>query len=293
MKSKLKCLVQLITCASILGFSSCATFKPDWTTTEIKKSNFETKELIAEAQFLEKNAATAEEVELLIETFKEVEKADPQNYYALWKIGNYHILMGAAYAEKKKDKKYHYREAIKYSEKAMATNADFKTEVLNGKDITEALDKLTVEQIDAMGYWYTARFYYFSECLAPLGRVMNTRIVIDNNKMIERIDEIDRTWAGGGNYFSRGLYYIAIPERFGGSKERADQEFSEAVQIGPNYLVNRWGRAKYLYQLIGDQENFKAELEWVMSQDPHKADNPYPWNVYFQQDAKQMLADMQ
>lgn len=293
MKNTLKCLIQLIIAVGILGFSSCVTFKPGWTTTEIKESSINTKQLIAEAQLLENNAASTEEVELLIATFKEVLKADPQNYYALWKIGNYHILMGAAYAEKKKDKKYHYREAIKYCEKAMATNTNFKTEVLNGKDITEALDKLTINQIDAMGYWYTARFYYFSECLAPLGRVMNTRIVIDNNKMIERIDEIDRTWAGGGNYFSRGLYYIAIPERFGGSKERADQEFSEAVQIGPNYLVNRWGRAKYLYQLIGDQENFKADLEWVVSQDPHKTENPYPWNVYFQQDAKQMLADFQ
>lgn len=292
MKNKLKCLVQLFGLVGIVALTSCATFEPGWTTTEIKESNVETEQLLAESHALENNAASAEEVELLIETFKDVVKADPQNYYALWKIGNYHILMGAAYAEKKKDKKYHYKEAIKYCEKAMATNTTFKTEVLNGKDITEAIDKLTIEQIDAMGYWYTARFYYFSECLAPLGRVMNTRIVIDNNKMIERIDEIDRKWAGGGNYFSRGLYYIAIPEKFGGSKERADQEFSEAVQIGPNYLVNRWGRAKYLYQLIGDQENFITDLEWVVSQDPHEADNPYPWNVYFQEDAKQMLADI-
>jgi tetratricopeptide (TPR) repeat protein len=293
MKNKLKCMVQIFGIAGILAIASCATFEPGWTTTEIKKSNVETEQLIANAHVLENSASSAEEVEMLIETFKEVVKSDPQHYYALWKIGNYHILMGAAYAEKKKEKKYHYKEAIKYCEKAMATNTTFKTEVLNGKKITEALDKLTIEQIDAMGYWYTARFYYFSECLAPLGRVMNTRIVIDNNKMIERIDEIDRQWAGGGNYFSRGLYYISIPERFGGSKERADQEFSEAIQIGPNYLVNRWGRAKYLYQLIGDQENFVTDLEWVVSQDPHEADNPYPWNVYFQEDAKKLLANYQ
>ncbi len=119
------------------------------------------------------------------------------------------------------------------------------------------------------------------------------RIVIDNNKMIERIDAIDRTWAGGGNYFSRGLYYIAIPERFGGSKERADQEFTEAVNIGPNYLVNRWGRAKYLYNLVGEKDKFLNDLNWVVEQDPSKADNPYPWNVYFQQDAKKLLADYQ
>lgn len=45
---------------------------------------------------------------------------------------------------------------------------------------------------------------------------------------------------GSGNYFSRALYYITIPEKFGGSKERTKDEFSKAIKIGPNYLVNRW-----------------------------------------------------
>jgi hypothetical protein len=142
-----------------------------------------------------------------------------------------------------------------------------------------------------MGYWYTARFYYFSECLRPLGRVFNTKIVIENNKIIEQIDNLDPNWAGGGNYFSRGLYYISIPERFGGSKERATKEFGQAVEVGPEYLVNRWGRAKYLYQLVGDEKGFISDLEWVLKQDPHDAGNPYPWNVYFQQDASKLLAE--
>jgi tetratricopeptide (TPR) repeat protein len=229
----------------------------------------------------------------LINIFKQVEKADPDNYYALWKIGNYHILMGAAHAEKRKEKKYHYREAVKYCERAMYTNEDFKHSILEGADITEASNNLTLNEIDAMGYWYTARFYYFSECLRPLGRVINTRIVIDNNKMIEQIDQLDPNWAGGGNYFSRGLYYIAVPERFGGSKQRAGEEFGTAIEVGPDYLVNRWGRAKYLYQLVGDEEGFITDLEWVLEQDPHQAGNPYPWNVYFQENARELLADHQ
>jgi hypothetical protein len=109
--------------------------------------------------------------------------------------------------------------------------------------------------------------------------------------MIERIDELDRNWAGGGNYFSRGLYYISIPEKFGGSKQRSDDEFTTAIEVGPDYLVNRWGRAKYLYSLVGDEEGYITDLEWVISQDPHEAGNPYPWNVYFQEDARKMLAD--
>jgi hypothetical protein len=270
---------------------SCATFNPGWKYPMAERSHADPAELLERAHLIELTADTREEVESLIIAFEEVEKADPKNYYALWKAGNYHILMGAAYADKRKEKKHHYREAIKYCEKAMYTNEAFKRSILEGAEITEASKNLTLNEIDAMGYWYTARFYYFSECLRPLGRVFNTKIVIENNKIIEQIDQLNPEWAGGGNYFSRGLYYISIPERFGGSKERAEEEFSTAVQVGPDYLVNRWGRAKYLYQLLGDEENFAGDLEWVLTQDPQTGGNPYPWNVYFQEDARKLLAE--
>jgi tetratricopeptide (TPR) repeat protein len=269
---------------------SCTTFRHSWIESNLMLGS-DPQQALGKAQLMESAAASADEVKSLIEAYKDVERADPNNYTALWKIGNYHILMGAAHCTKRKDKKYHYREAVKYCERAMYSNAEFRDEISNGADITEASAKLTTAEIDAMGYWYTARFYYFSECLRPFGRILNTRIIIDNNKMIEQIDRLDPNWAGGGNYFARGLYYIAVPERFGGSKQRSEEEFSKAIEIGPDFLVNRWGRAKYLYHLIGDDEGYFDDLKWVISQDPHKGGNTYPWNVYFQDDARKMLAD--
>ncbi|MBG7629926.1 MAG: hypothetical protein IZT56_05785, partial [Bacteroidetes bacterium] len=65
------------------------------------------------------------------------------------------------------------------------------------------------------------------------------------------------------------------------------------IEIGPNYLVNRWGRAKYLYDLIGNKEGFKTDLEWVISQKPRNAGNTYPWNIYFQKDAQKMLENIE
>ena len=283
--------------SAIVGFliiicgSNCVSFKPGWKTSEVNKASADVNELLIKAHDIEKHADTKEEVLDLINAFMDVEKADPQNYYALWKIGNYNMLMGAAYSIKKKEKKYYYKEAIKYCEKAMSTNDKFLELVTNDKDITEAAGDLTINEIDAMGYWYTARFYYFKECLAPLGRVINTKVVIQNNSMIEFIDKLDPTWAGGGNYFSRGLYYIAVPEKFGGSKKRAADEFDLAIKTGPEYLVNRWGRAKYLYDLLGDTISARKDLEWVVVQDPHNSGNTYPWNVYFQEDATKMLSE--
>ena len=289
MKNIVKIICLLI--PFLLVLNSCVSFKPGYETIAENKDDNDTKGLLRSALLIESSADSKEEVLQLIDAFKEIEKLDPLNYYALWKIGNYNILMGAAYASKNKEKKHYFKEAISYCEKAMGTNKLFLSQVMSGEEITDAAGSLTINEIDAMGYWYTARFYYFKECLKPLGRAMNTKIVIQNNKMIERIDELDPTWAGGGNYFSRGLYYIAVPEKFGGSKKRAADEFDLAIKTGPDFLVNRWGRAKYLYELIGDTSGAKKELQWVIEQDPHSAGNTYPWNVYFQKDAASMLAD--
>lgn len=291
MKVLVKIIVTLIIIPLLLLQLSCVSFNPGWISMEDKTLSSHIGDLLEKAHTIESTADTKDELIELIRAFKDVEKADPHNYYALWKIGNYNILMGSAFTTKIKDKKYYYKEAISYCEKAMCTNYDFLTVVKKGEKVTDAADRLTINEIDAMGYWYTARFYYFKDCLKPLGRVMNTKIVIQNNAMIDRIDELDPTWAGGGNFFSRGLYYIAVPEKFGGSKQRAADEFEEAIRVGPDYLVNRWGRAKYLYYLIGNDDAARSDLEWVVKQDPHECGNTYPWNVYFQKDAANMLAE--
>ncbi|MFT5184802.1 MAG: tetratricopeptide (TPR) repeat protein [Flavobacteriales bacterium] len=292
----MKNLSKWISCLAFLtlfiGLESCVNFKSGRGELIQKSSSENIEELFQEAYRIEATASSAESVLLLIDAFKKVEQTDPNNYQALWKIGNYNILMGAAHAKNTKEKKEYYREAIKYCEKAMSTNETFSTEVKKVKDLTEAIDKLSLDEVDAMGYWYTARFYYFKECLNPLGRAVNTKIVIQNSTMIERIDELDPNWAGGGNYFSRALYYIAVPVKFGGSKERANDEFSKAIEVGPGYLFNRWGRAKYLYDLTGDLDGFKSDLEWVLAQNPSNGGKTYPWNMYIQEDARKMLDGM-
>lgn len=276
----------------LLTTLSCVNFQESWGSFEKKSSSNNINLLLDEAAKIEETASSPESVLLLIDAFKKIEEIDPHHYYALWKIGNYNILMGAAYSKTIKTKKKYYKEAIKYCERAMSVNKPFMADLDKTKDIAVALNKLSINEVDAMGYWYTARFYYFKECLKPLGRIMNTKIVIENNTMIERIDELDPNWSGGANYFSRALYYIAVPEKFGGSKELAADEFKKAIEIGPNYLFNRWGRAKYLYDLTGNIQGFKSDLEWVIAQDPNNGGKTFPWNYYIQEDSKKMLSNI-
>jgi tetratricopeptide (TPR) repeat protein len=292
MKTSTKKHYPILIVALILITSSCASFKPGWKNTDISMKSGDATLLFKKALELENTASTGEQLQELIKALKLAVDADPNNYEALWRIGNYNILMGAAYSEKIKDKKYHYKEAIQYCEKAMYLNPSFKQQVENNVNIWDAVNQLDKHYIDAMGYWYTARFYYFKECLSKFGRLFNTKIVIKNDLVIARIDSLNPDWAGGGNYFSRAIYLIAVPEKFGGSKTKAAEEFEKAIKAGPGYLVNRWGRAKYLYSLMGNKEGYVDDLYWVLDQNPHISGNTYPWNVYFQNQARLMLSEV-
>jgi tetratricopeptide (TPR) repeat protein len=271
--------------------SSCVSFKPGWKNTDVSTKKGDASMLLKKALELENNASSGIQVQALIDALKQVVDADPENYDALWRIGNYNILMGAAYCEKAKDRKYHYLQAIQYCEKAMYLNSSFKRQVDSNVDVWDAVSQLDANYVDAMGYWYMARFYYFKECLGRFGRLFNIKLVSKNNLVIARIDSLKPDWAGGGNYFSRAIYLIAVPEKFGGSKIKAAEEFDLAIKAGPEFLVNRWGRAKYLYSLTGNKDGYVDDLKWVIAQDPHKSGNTYPWNVYFQNQAKLMLSE--
>ncbi|WP_027421291.1 Tom20 family protein [Crocinitomix catalasitica] len=153
-----KYIGRLIIFSLMASLASCVNFKPGWGAFNEKNNSENVAELLAEAYEIESTAGTAERLQLLIDAFKKVEQADPNNYEALWNIGNYNILMGAAYANKVKDKKTYYREAIKYCEKAMSVNEDFSNELNNVDEVPNAFDKLSVNEVDAMGNWYTAGF---------------------------------------------------------------------------------------------------------------------------------------
>ncbi len=285
-------VITLFFCLFAFFFSSCVSWKPGWEGYTESNTQRNPSRLLEKAAELEKTADSKEKVQELIDTFKEAAELAPLNIYAMWKAGNYNILMGAAYAENKREKKKHYMEAIEYCELAMYLNPEFKKQVDAGMPLWEACALLGEDETNAMGYWYTAVFYYFRECLSSLGRVFNTKLMIHNEYVMKRIGELDPDWAGGGNYLSWGIYYVTVPKRIGGSKEKATEYFAKAIEAGPEYMANRWGRAKYLYAITGNKKGYIKDLNWVLGQNPPDKGNPYPWNAYFQRQADEMLKNI-
>jgi hypothetical protein len=193
------------------------------------------------ANDLEKSASSLSEILELISTYKRAITEDQKNTFPYWKTGQYHLLIGAAFAESKKEKKEHYNISMRFCEQAMKLDSKFNDSLNNGSKIWESVPLLGKDYVDAMGFWYTARCYYFKECLSIVGRIVNVRLMINNDPVIARIDELNPNWQGGGNFLSR-LYV--------------------------------------------------SDLNWVLVQDPAASGNPHAWNVYFQNQAKVMLAEI-
>ena len=237
-------------------------------------------------------ANNRKEVEELIATYEAILIVDPAHYEALWSLGRYYI-MGYAYARNTEEKTIYYMEAIKYSERAMYTQSQFKDLVDSGETVWDACRALSKNEMAAMCYWYTGVGTYWEECLGGFGKLCNLHWVERVDKVTTKMLNTDPQWGGGLPYFGRALYHITLPRLRGGDMEQAEALLNKAFAAGPNWLYTRWGRAKYYHAENKNKKAFIEDLQWLTAQDPSAADSPYPWNVYYQADARDMLAHIE
>jgi len=237
-------------------------------------------------------ADNREKVLELIGTLEKITAIDPLNYEALWQLGRYYCLMADAYSTGVEEKCEFYEKGRKACERALYGNPEFKKLIDKENDPFDSCRVLGDGDIEAMYYWYNSMGGQFKFCLNGLQKLMVIGKAMGCRKILDRMMQIDPEWGGGHPYFAYGLYYANLPKLLGRDLERSEEYFEKAITAGPNWMYIRYSRARYLYTLTKNKEAFRKDLEWVISQDPHKADSPYPWNVHFQRSARHMLAHM-
>jgi tetratricopeptide (TPR) repeat protein len=287
---KLLKMVWLLIIPLLLG---CMSWEEGWDQIGEPQKKGDVNAVLATANYQIMQADNKEKVLQLVKTYESVLEIDPYNYEALWSLGRYYLLLGLAYTNNPAEKNGYFIKAIAYCERGMYTNPDFKSLIDKGKKPWEACMVLSKKEIEAIYYWYAAVGSYYKESLNLIGQLVNFRWGKRLRVVIEKMLEIDPTWAGGHPYWAMGLYYSNLPGFMGGDMEKARNYFDKAVEAGPNWLYTRWGRAKYLFLKEKNKKAFKNDMEWIIDQDPAKADSPYPWNLYFQRDAKNILANIE
>ena len=270
-------------------FSGCVSWRPDWDRPVSPVGEKDPATLLKQADRLLDSAGSRSELLAVITAYESVLEVDPYEFSALTNLGHLYILLGAAYTEERSDKIRHYQTARRYNEWAMYTNPEFKVLVDAGVKPWEAADVLTEREIPAMFYWVTAVLYHFKEGMTLPEKVANAKWIEWCGIFLHRIETIDPNWGGGGIQFSLALYYGILPKSMGGDRPRSDAYLTSAIEIGPDWLINRWGRAKYFHVRDRNRLEFEKDLQWVIAQDIERAGGIYPWKVYFQRDSKEML----
>jgi hypothetical protein len=217
---------------------------------------------------------------------------DPGHYPALVALSNQKLLMGTAYTADTEIKARLFREAMAQAERAMLTNAAFRERVRAGDAPWEAADALSAAELEAMMFWTTALLYQFKDVMGWPGKIVNIRWVARTGPFLERMAAIDPNWGGGAIQFTQSLYYGILPWFMGGDDDRSAALLDEAVAYGAPWMLSRWGRAKYFRVRDGDREGFRRDCAWVLDRDPAAPGEAYYWRVYFQQDARAILADI-
>ncbi len=285
-------LLKMIALLTLVFTFGCMSSKGEWKNVEGPTEKGDTLALITKVTRQIDEADNKGKVLELIHTYESILRIDPANYEVLWSLGSYYLLVGMAYPDNMNEKESYYNKAMDCCERAMHTNPDFRGLTAQGEKPWEACGALSKKEIAAMYYWYTALSAYWSECLGRTGKFLNRKLPSRLNKMMKRIGDVDPSWEEGQAYYAKAVYYAILSKFYGGDLRKATYFFKRCIKEGPDRLSRRWGRAKYLYTRKEYRKDFREDLEWVVAQDPQKVKGPYPWNVFFQRDAKKMLSEI-
>jgi len=278
----------LCVCPVLAG---CMSFRPEWNSTgsAAHAASGVVDAQLARAREASQRAVDTGGLRAAMAAYEKVLALDAQNYEALVVLADHSILMGTAYTEGRDAKRELYDRAMRLGERAMYTNPAFKGLADGRAPPWEACGVLTEREMSAMMVWMTALLYNFKECMSSPVRMFNIRWMTHLDPMLDRMEQIDESWEEGAVPFTRAFYHFVVPSSLGGDRAKAAGSFARAVELGPNRLVIRWGRARFFDVLTKNREGFVDDLQWVATRDPKAYSDAPAWKAYVQSDAKALL----
>lgn len=271
--------------------TACMSWTPGWQTRPAASRGPDpAAALLAEAHAELARADSRAALVRAIALFERAALAAPDDVAAATGACEAWCLLGAGYETGRAAKRRAYTAAIQHCEREMATNPGFSRRVAAGEPFDAVIAELGEAEMGAMHFWVTAVSYRFKETLSPLLYPFNLRWIERERAVIERMTSVDPDWGDGAAAFAQGIFFLALPERFGGDMARSRELLDTLVESHPGALLPRWGRAKYYHDKTGDRAAWRRDLEWVAARDPAAATGSFPWNAYFHADARRMLA---
>jgi len=265
-------------------------WEPGWKTKTEPAGTVDAKELFASAAALAKTADSTEKIMKAAAEYEKILMADPSNYDALVKASEFLYLNSYLYETDKEKKAEYYMKTIQYCERAMYTSPAFKKLADEGKQVWESLSALSPREMSAMFFWYVAAGQYWTECLNPVSKLVNIRLMGRAKAVLKRMTAIDPDARHGEIHMLWGATYAILPVIMGGDMKTAGDEFAKALKLDPDFINNYYLRAKYIHIKNGNRGAFEKDLQHVLSHDITKGNFPYHWGAAYQFKARELLA---
>jgi hypothetical protein len=272
--------------------AGCIMWHPQWPNLSTASTQTDASGRLEEATRLGLRADSQPGIAAAVAAYKSLLDVDPKNYQAFINLSQLHLLLGDGYAAGISEKRAYFQKAMIYAEGAMFTNPSFRQSIQRGETTWEACRVLSIREMEAMLFWVNAVFYSYKEGQGFIGQVINFRWIQRAKQVMDHMTSINPDWGRGVLHFTWGIYFLSIPERMGGDRKKSADFFSKAIEVGPNDLIHRWGRAKYYHIKMKNPQGFRDDLEWVLSQDIRQSPGNAAWNVFFVRDARRLLDTM-
>ena len=274
----------------LAGWScGCMAWRPRWPADSPAPTADVVAVRMAEADRLAASALDRAGLEAAIAGYGEVVALAPRDAGAQVNLAHLHLLLGDGYERSRAAKSVHFQQAMEHAEAAMYANAAFRERIRAGEPTWIACTALGEADIDAMFFWVNAVFYQFKETLSAAGQAVHSRWIQRARQVMDHMASL----APENDFridFLFGAYYLSIPTAIGGDRARSAAYFNAAVESAPNMLLPRWGRAKYYHAKMGNPQEYREDLTWVITRNVEEMRDHPAWKRFFMEDARRMLA---
>ncbi len=268
-------------------FTSCAGRMSGWEkkTDSISLSSSESKAIQKEAMTLWNQRIEQDKLEKALVKFETLHAASPNDLKTLIFLTRGYYFLADSHLQEIELKKKTYEKAASFGEKAMATNSDFSAEMKSGKNVEEALSKLTLNEVPAI-YWTAASLGKWAKASGIAAALKyKTRI----KAMIERVEEMkpDYFFAAPSRYW--GGFYAVAPSFAGGDMSKSKAQFEKSLKLAPEYLGTKVLMAELYYAKMGNKKAFEAILNEVLSSSQNTHPEIGPENTLEKKKAAKLL----
>jgi hypothetical protein len=219
--------------------------------------------------------------ESLTKAVQLIEKS-PRDLETLTYLTRGYFLLGEMYTKDDDNKLKVFEKAKKFGDEGMSLNEEYKK--LKDKDITKAIDQLTMKEIDVL-YWAAASLGKWAKANGIMSSLKYKDQIL---AMIGKVERLNPDYFYGAVDRYMGGFYAIAPGIAGGDMKKSKKRFKAAMKKAPENLGTKVFYAEVYLTKKDDEKEFTKVLNEVLAS-PNGPEEIVPENIMEKRKAQELL----